>query len=44
MLTSNVSKNGDILNMDTLCMKLIDAQDTIGKKLVYQEDMLIDTK
>lgn len=43
MLTSNVSKNGDILNMDTLCMKLIDAQDTIGKKLVYQ-DMLIDTR
>ena len=43
MLTSNVSKNGDILNMDTLCMKLIDAQDTIGKKLDYQ-DKLIDTR
>ena len=42
-MPSNVSKNGDILNMDTLCMKVIGAKGTISKKLVYQ-DMLIDTK
>lgn len=42
-MPSNVSKNGDILNMDTICMKVIGAKGTIGKKLVYQ-DMPIDTK
>lgn len=42
-MPSNVSKNGDIFNMDTICMKVIGAKGTIGKKLVYQ-DMPIDTK